>query len=50
MEAFASAYPVQDHPVCIVLGHVAARGDSLVIRRVISICDGRSVQVLHEMF
>lgn len=49
MEAFASAYPVQNHPVCIILSHVTARCDSLVIRRIISKCDGRSVQVLREV-
>lgn len=50
MEAFASAYPVQNHPVCIILGHVTARGDSLVIGRIISKCDRRSVQVFCEVF
>lgn len=49
MKGFASAYPVQNHSVCIILGHVTARSDSLVIGRIISKRDGRSVHVLCEM-
>lgn len=49
MEAFVSAYPVQDHPICVILSHVTARGDSLVIGRIISKRNRRSLQVLCEV-
>lgn len=40
---------MKNHPVCIILGHVTTRGDSLVIGRIVSKRDGRSVHVLREV-
>lgn len=43
-----TTYLVLDHPVRIILGHVAARGDGLIVRSLVSVCDRRPIKIIDQ--